>query len=152
MARNYKQGIYEPNWDKYIGTKPPRYLSSWEKIVFEFLDRNPNVKKWGSEVVVVPYMSAVKSQDPSKKKKSRYMVDLYVEYEDREGNKHIEIIEVKPYSQLCKPTRGKKKESSFIAESFTYMNNIEKWTAAQAYANERGWVFRILTERSIFKG
>ena len=152
MARNYKQGTYEPNWDKYIGTKVPRYLSSWEKYVFEYLDRNPNVIKWGSEVVVVPYMSMAKSKDGITPKKARYMVDIYAEFIGKDGKKRIEIIEVKPLAQLSKPARGKKKESSFIQESLTYANNIEKWKAAAKYADERGWNFRIITERSLFRG
>jgi len=145
MARSYKQGKYEvQNWDKYIGTKTPRYLSSYEKSVFEFLDRSPAVKKWGSEVVVVPYYNTVKQR------KARYLVDIYVEYENKHGIQK-ELLEIKPYNQTQPVKKGNKKESTYIEESLTYQQNTDKWKAASKYAEERGWKFKILTERSIFR-
>lgn len=146
MARNYKQGTYEViNKDKYIGHKNPRYLSSYELEVWRWCDRSPAVVRWGAEVVIVPYMSEVKGR------KSRYIVDLYVEFVDRHGVMHKELIEIKPYAQTQKPVKKSKSKNTFIQESLTFQNNQEKWEAATKYAKERGWVFRILTEKQIFK-
>lgn len=148
MARNYQQGVYTlKNRDKYIGTKDPRYLSSFELRTWEWCDRSPAVLKWGAEVVVVEYFNPVKNR------KARYIVDLYLKYVNKRGEIKEEIIEIKPHAQCSAPKkgRGKKAESTFIQESLTWATNSAKWEAAEKYATARGWAFRLLTEKSIFK-
>lgn len=147
MARNYKQGIYQvKNWEKYIGTNNPTYRSEWEQYVFEWADRNKNILKWGAEVVVVPYYNEVKGR------KARYIVDVYLEYLDKEGNLQKDLVEIKPYNQTLPPKRGKKRKDVYDHEVLTWIQNNCKWKEAQKYASERGWNFRIITENSIFKG
>lgn len=148
MSRNYHQGEYEiKNWDKYAGTKNPRFLSSYEKYAFEYFDRSPAVIKWGAELVVVEYYN------PVKQRKARYIVDIYVKYKDKNGVIREELIEIKPHSQTVPPTRGKGKrsEATFLTESMTWAVNSAKWAAAQKYAEERGWRFGVLTEKSLFR-
>ncbi len=146
MRYDYHQGTYEvQNKDKYLGTKNPRYLSSYEYRVFKFFDQNPNVIKWGAETVVVKYYN------PVKQRKARYIADLYVEYVDKNGEHHKELIEIKPAAQVKKPVkRGKKRQDVFESEQRTYAVNQAKWNAAKEYARQRGWKFRILTENEIF--
>lgn len=147
MARNYQQGMYQlKNPDKCInGKNEVRYLSSYEKFVWEWADNNKNVIRWGAETVIVPYYSSVKGR------KARYIVDMYIEYRNKKGEIKKAIAEVKPYAQTIPPTTSnKKKRSTLITEQTTWITNQEKWKAAQAYANERGWDFKILTEREIF--
>ena len=146
MARKYTQGIYEvQHKDRYVGTKDPRYLSSYELEVFKFLDRAPSVIKWGAEVVVVKYYNEVKQRP------ARYIVDVYVKYTTRQGELKEELIEIKPLSQVKKPVRGRKRQDVYDEEVLTYIQNMNKWTAAKKYAEERKWNFRILTENSIFR-
>lgn len=144
--RNYKQGIYEiVNWEKYVGTKSPRYLSSYEYHFFRFLDRHPNIIKWASETVVVKYYNPVKERN------ARYIVDVYIKYRDKDGSIKEELVEVKPLAHLQKPKKTKnKKKTTFDSEMQTYIQNISKWSAAKKYATERGWKFRIITEKNIF--
>lgn len=146
MARNYLQGLYTlKHPEKYIGTRQPRYLSSYELQVFRFLDTNPHIKKWGSETTVVKYYN------PVKERKARYLVDIYVEYENASGERKTELIEIKPFKECQKPVkRGRKKASTFKQEQITYFTNQAKWAAAEQYAKERGWTFRVLTEKNIF--
>lgn len=147
MARNYQQGKYEiQNWDKYIGTKNPRYLSSYELEVFKWMDKSKAVLKWGAEVVVVPYYNPVKDRA------ARYIVDIYVEYKNRNGEVKKELLEIKPSSQVVLSKRGGKSKKTYLEEQLTYNTNMAKWHAAKKYAEERGWQFRILTEKSIFRG
>ncbi len=73
-----------------------------------------------------------------------------MEYYDKKGVIHKELIEIKPMNQSKPPVRGKKKQSTYDQESLTYMVNMAKWSAADKYATMHGWVFRILTEQSIF--
>lgn len=148
MAYNYKQGTYQvKNPDKYIGTKQPRFLSSYEEQFFSWADRSKAVLKWGAECVVVDYMN------PVKQRKARYIVDIYIKYVDKHGDIKEELVEIKPESQCSAPKkgRGKKSENTYIQESLTWMTNQAKWQSAEQYAKARGWTFRVITERSIFR-
>ena len=142
----YKQGIYEiQNKDKYVGVKNPRYMSSWELDVFRYLDGNPKVLKWGAETVIIPYYS------PADERNRRYMVDLFIEYQDRTGSTVKELVEIKPYTQTQPPTkRGRKSKETMVKEVYTYNVNRAKWIAAADYAKKRGMKFRLLTEKEIY--
>jgi len=147
MARNYHQGHYTPvNKDKCLNANTITYRSSWELEVLKFFDRNPRILKWGSEILQVPYMSTAKGR------LARYFPDFIVTYVNKTGEELTEIVEVKPLSQCKMPVKGdRQKQSSFDEAMLTFITNQEKWTAAQKYAKERGWKFRVLTENSIFK-
>ena len=57
MAK-YAQGRYNIKFqEKYIGRKAPLYRSSWEFAFMKFCDENPNVAKWASEAVKIPYVN-----------------------------------------------------------------------------------------------
>ena len=141
------QGTYDvKNKDKYVGTKNPRYLSSYELQFFLWADNNKNILKWGAESVIVPYY------DPVREKKRRYIVDVYIKYQTKSGSIREEIIEIKPMSQTQPPVKGKRKaQHVFESEQQTYITNLAKWEAAKQYAQERGWKFRVITEYNIFK-
>lgn len=144
---NYHQGEYEIiNKDKYTGNGNPRYLSSWELVVFKTFDLNPNVIEWGSENVIIPYYSSADGR------KRRYMVDIYVKYKNRRGNIIKELIEIKPFAQTQPPIKkGRKKTQTYINELYTWQVNQDKWAAAMKYAKDRNMVFRVLTEKQIFR-
>lgn len=144
--KNFLKDKYEvKNKDKYRGD-PDKviYRSSYEKRVFEWCDRSPSVLEWSSENIVVPYF------DPVKNKKRRYVVDLWMKYKNKKGEIKTELIEIKPMSQVQKPVKGRKKDSTYINEVLTHTTNVSKWDAAEKFSKERGWGFRILTEESIF--
>lgn len=148
MSRNYLKGKYIPdNPEKYKGDigDGVTYRSSYEKATFEFLDRTPSVLEWSAETVVVPYF------DPIKNKKRRYIVDIWMKYRNKHGDIITELVEVKPYHEVIKPVKGRKKESTYLNEVATYMTNQAKWQHAEKFAKERGWGFRVITENSIFK-
>lgn len=125
--------------EKYIGGNVPFARSGWELSFMEYFDNNPQIVRWGSENVIIPYIK------PTDNKVHRYVMDFYVEYRDTSGNERIEIIEVKPISQ----TRRSRSRNATkrIAEDVTFLVNQAKWRAALAYAAERGWKFRVLTEK-----
>lgn len=146
--RNFHQGTYDVvNKDKYLGTNTsPRYLSSWELQVFKYLDHKPDVIKWGAECVVVPYMH------PYKETKSRYIVDVYVEYMNANGEMQKELLEIKPSAQCSKPVKtARKRKDVYEQEVGTWVVNNAKWEAARNYAKERGVWFRVITEKDIFR-
>ncbi len=137
-----QQGFFRPrNVKKYVGD--PRQIvfrSSWELTVMKRLDRDPQVKAWASEEVVVPYESPIDGW------RHRYFVDFYVEMKD--GRQLL--VEVKPFAQTMPPKKPKYKNKRFVAEALEYCKNRAKWAAAEAYAASRGWEFQILTEKEIF--
>lgn len=143
MTRPKKNNIYEvQNKEKYIGTHNPRYLSSWELQVFQRFDLNPNVIRWGSETTRIPYYSNADA------KMRIYMVDLFVEFLNTQGEVVKELIEIKPYSQTQPPKKTSRKTlQTYTKELYTYQVNRDKWMAAIDFCKKRGMRFRILTEK-----
>lgn len=147
MAYNYKQGEYTlKNPDKYIGTKAPYYRSSYESKFFEWADSRENVLSWGSETIVVPYYN------PIKNRKARYFVDIVITYLNKNGETITEIIEIKPMTQCVRPKKrgGKRSEQTYLKECIDWDTNNAKWAAAEKFARDRGWIFRIITEESLY--
>ncbi len=114
------------------------FRSLWEKAVFTWCDSNPNVKYWNSEETVIPYYYEVD------KKYHRYFVDLKIIYKD---GKTL-LVEIKPDKET-KPPKGQRKTKQYINEGLTYVKNMNKWEAANAYAKDRGWDFQIWTEKTL---
>ena len=83
---------------------------------------------------------------------ARYLVDIYIKYKDHSGSIHEEIIEIKPSSQIKKPTKGKKSARNYNEAMMTWAVNSAKWSAAAEYAKKRKMTFRLMTENAIFKG
>ena len=140
---NYKQGFFYPrNLDKFVGKENKAiYRSGLELEYFRILDKNPNVLKWGSEEVVVPYFF--------ENKWHKYYVDLFVVFKFGESTKKY-FIELKPYSQTVEPKVSKrKKQMSMLYEAKQWAKNQAKWKAATDYAKKNGWEFHILTEKDL---
>lgn len=140
---HFKQGLYTPkNPTKYMGDVTKiRYMSSYELEVHQFFDNNPNVVRWGSEIVAIPYLK------PTDGRIHKYYPDYYVEYLDKHGQMKTEMIEVKPRSQTVMPRANRK---HVLYEQLTLAVNIAKWQACEHWCKQRGISFRIITERSIF--
>jgi hypothetical protein len=79
------------------------------------------------------------------------MVDLWMRYKSKGGEIKECICEIKPDSQSKPPVKGKKKASTFDQEMMVWLTNSAKWQAAMAWAKERGWDFKIITENQIFR-
>lgn len=145
MPTHYKQGMFTPkNREKYKGD-PDRikFRSSYELAVMRWLDRRDDVISWSSENIIVPYYSSVKG------KKRRYIVDIWMQYKTRNGDIKTILVEIKD-SKQCKPPRKQKNNNRYIEEGLTWVTNNEKWAAAEKYAADRGWEFKIFTEKEIF--
>lgn len=145
MSSRYHQGKFVPkNPQKYNGDLDKIfYRSGWELSFFVKCDSNPNILKWSSECVVIPYRS------PLDGRFHRYFMDIWLKMKDRHGNIKESIIEIKPYNQTQKPKAPKRRTKSWKNSVETYAVNIEKWKAAKKYANKRGIDFKILTEKGI---
>ena len=127
------------NPQKYIGDAEKIFFRSlWEAKVMEYFDSRPDVISWESEEDSVPYFS------PVDLKVHRYFPDFIVTYYDINKNIIKEMVEVKPLHEadaaFAKSDRSK--DALVINEA--------KWKAASLYCEERGMIFHVLTEKSIF--
>ena len=140
--KSYKGKYKVINYKKYIGDPTSViFRSLWERKVMVYFDNRKEVKRWSSEEIVIPY------RNPFDGKIHRYFPDFYCERIDPETGKIVkEIIEVKPKRQTLPP---KSKGKTFLIERKTYIINQVKWEAAHDYCENRGYVFRIITEEQI---
>jgi len=141
----YKSIYKLKNIKKYVGD-PDKIIcrSSWERKVCKYLDENENVLKWASEELHIPYFS------PVDKKWHKYYPDFLAEIKDNSGDIKKYIIEVKPLKQTMLPKQRKNK-NAFLKEMKTFTINNSKWEAAKKLCDENGWLFKLLTEKEIFK-
>jgi hypothetical protein len=146
MARKYYQGKFKPkNTKKYIGdVNNIEYRSSWELKCMNHFDTASYVYGWNSEGVIIPYIS------PKDTKYHRYFIDFLIVTKDKNGEKVVTLIEVKPEAQTVPPKSKGKKKSRFLQEAMTFDINIKKWEAARKYCEKKGWNFMIMTEKHIF--
>jgi hypothetical protein len=139
MAK-FAQGRYNLKYpDKYVGRKTPLYRSSWEFAFMKFCDENPNVSKWASESIRIPYLN------PLTGKHTVYVPDFFIAYSDKKGKQRVELIEVKPDNQTTFESAGRNKY-----KQAQVVLNAAKWEAARAWCREKGIYFRVITEKDIF--
>lgn len=139
MSNNFFRGKYTPkNPEKYVGTYPIIFRSSWELKVMENFDMHPNILCWASESLKIPY------KNPFTGKYTVYVPDFVVTYVDAKGNQKAEIIEVKPAKETFLEQAKSQRAKAAVAL------NTYKWAAAQAFANHHGMGFRIMNENHIF--
>ena len=145
MARNpYKQGVYTPEHNnKYRGSTPIFYRSGLELRFMRWCDRNDNVVSWGSESVVIPYIS------PLDGKPHKYFIDFILALKTPTGVAKY-IVELKPHKQTFPPgPAGKKKPSTIFHEQVEWAKNSQKWLSAKAWAEKNNIKFMILTEKDL---
>lgn len=139
----FKQGVFKPVYpEKYKGSFPILYRSSWEGKIMRWCDHNPNILSWGSESVVIPY------QNPLTGKISRYFVDFNVVLKDKNGELKRFLIEVKPHIQTLPPSQQTRNTRALARRQAEYIKNQAKWQAAQTYATTKGYIFTVLTEKN----
>jgi hypothetical protein len=137
----YATGKFQvKNSDKYVGKKQPTYRSGWEFTFMQFCDNNPAVVSWASEPFMVPY------RNPFTGKNTIYVPDFLIVYVDKSGQKHAEVVEVKPRNQVSmESARSPRDRAAAVL-------NAAKWAAAKAWCAQQGLQFRIVTEEDIFAG
>jgi len=138
-------GRFTPsNPHKYVGDyKNIIYRSSWEARVMNWLDKNPDIISWGSEEIIVPYISPVDN------KWHRYFPDFVVKVKTKDGKTKTMMIEVKPKHQTQEPQQKKRVTRQYINEVVTWSVNQAKWKYATEYCLDRSWEFKILTEEHL---
>ena len=126
--------------EKYTGDPSNIIMrSSWETRFASWCDKNPSVLKWNSEETIIPYKC------PTDNRIHRYFVDfkIYV----NTGKTYL--VEVKPKTQTQPPIYPGKRTQRYLQESLAFMKNQAKWEAANEFAKDRGWEFKIITEHEL---
>lgn len=148
---SFRKGRFKPrNPEKYDGD-PTNVIfrSGWEFKVMMFLDSNTNVIRWNSEETIISYIS------PLDGKRHRYFPDFKVMMIEPNNPVPVTyILEVKPDKQTKAPEVRKtsqKVTKKYITEVMTYGINSAKFQAADRYCKKRGYIFKILTEKDLFK-
>lgn len=132
----YKNGVVDPKTcKKYVESckgEPAIYRSGLELQFMTFCENNPQIKKWASEPLEIPYISRLDG------KKHKYSPDFIVE--TTKGK--ILLVEIKPYNQTIKPSEF---DNIWLKEQ--WIKNCDKWAAAKKYAEQHGIKFIIVTEK-----
>ena len=141
MTKSYS-GKFKPSYPgKYKGDPTNIiYRSLWERKFMVWCDRNINVEEWGSEEIIIPYISPVDGRV------HRYFPDFYVRARTKTGGKTRLIIEVKPLKQTQTPKKQQRRTKKYLNEVRTYAVNDAKWKNATEYCKDRNMEFIIITE------
>ena len=133
------KGIFRPrNISKYRGDyRKIIYRSLMELRFMQKCDEDPNILRWASEEVIIPYLS------PLDGKCHRYFPDFWIKTTTRET-----LIEIKPKVQT-RPPRAKPNKRRYLNEMRTWYVNEAKWKAAKTYCDKYDWTWAILTEKDI---
>jgi hypothetical protein len=140
------KGKYRPEIpSKYVGDPANIiYRSLLERRFMVFCDKNPNILKWASEEMFVPYYS------PIDKKMHRYYVDFVIEVLEKNGSVKTYLIEIKPSRQCKVPKESTNKSNkTFLKEMKNWVINNSKWKAAEDFAKKQNWEFKIITEENL---
>tara|TARA_B100000959_G_scaffold285234_1_gene359332 strand:- start:2641 stop:3066 length:426 start_codon:yes stop_codon:yes gene_type:complete len=132
----YKGKFRPQNYKKYKGDPTNIvYRSGWELKFMKYLDRQPEVLRWSSEEVIIPYRS------PIDNRLHRYYPDFWVKTTKGES-----LIEIKPKKQTKPPKPNPKHKRRYLKEVKTWGINEAKWKAAQEFCENKGWKWQIITE------
>lgn len=144
MRPESHKGLFNPvNDNKYRGSRPIVYRSGLELNFFRWCDRNERVLQWGSESVVIPYIS------PKDGRMHRYFVDSVLVLKTDDGNKKF-LVEIKPDKQTRPPsTISRKSKKNLLYEQINWAVNSSKWEAAKNWCKKNGFQFVILTEKDL---
>lgn len=138
LNSKFKQGYFE-NAKKYTGPLPIIYRSSYEFRFIQKLELNPNVEKWSSENIQIPYFLMERQPNGKfKQVKHTYNVDYTVWLKN--GSKYV--IEVKPLAFV--PLN----ESQIKRNPVMYKNYM-KWKYATEWCKQNGFQFKVVTEREL---
>ena len=139
------KGRYTPkNPKKYKGDYHNIvYRSLWERKFMVYCDNSDNILEWGSEEIIIPYLS------PWDGKLHRYFPDFYIKVRQASGNIKKFIIEVKPKKQTKPPKPVHRKTKKWLNEVKTYSINEAKWKSASKWCSDNDMEFKILTEEEL---
>ena len=141
---SYK-GKYKPSYPKKYKGDPTNiiYRSLWERKFMVYCDKNENILEWQSEEFCIPYRSPIDNRI------HRYFPDFFIKYRDTSGKIKSSLIEVKPLRQCSPPPKPKRQTKKYLNEAYEYAKNQAKWRAANEWCLDRGYEFKVFTEKEL---
>ena len=139
---SYKGRYIPTNPYKYKGN-PNRiiYRSLWERKFMKYCDNNNAILEWGSEEVIIPYLS------PWDGRIHRYFPDFYIKVQQHDNTIKRLIIEIKPKKQCVPPkSTPKRKTKKWFGEIKAWGINQAKWKHATEWWGKNDMEFKILNE------
>lgn len=142
--KKYRQGYFTNfknpmKCENVIHKKAVIFRSSWEELFMRWLDETDAVISWSSELVKIVYPNPLTSRF------SFYYPDFTMIYLSKDGQLHKEMIEIKGRHEAVL------KETHNARDRLLYIQNLTKWEAAIKFCQKRGWTFRVLTEKDLFR-
>ena len=137
------KGKFKPKYPiKYQGDiKEIVYRSSWELKMMKYCDTTKSIIEWGSEELVIPYVS------PWDGRSHRYFPDFYIKVRTKDNTIKKYIIEVKPKNHCAPPERNPKRRTGvWYNKVKTWGINKAKWKSATEFCLDHNMEFKILTE------
>jgi hypothetical protein len=136
------KGKYTPRNPKKYKGDPNRivYRSLWERKFMVYCDTSNSILEWGSEEIIIPYLSPVDG------KIHRYFPDFYIKVRKNDGSTEKSIIEIKPKVQCSPPKVPSRKTKRFYNDVKTWAVNEAKWKYATEFCNINSMDFKVLTE------
>ena len=104
-------------------------------------DQNKSIVSWSSEETIIPYICGTDNRP------HRYFVDFKIQVKSKDGTSKTYLVEVKPSKELLPPTTKNKKR--YLIEAHTFVKNQSKWKYAEQYCKDRGWMFKVITEKEL---
>jgi hypothetical protein len=166
-AGNYKQGLFVPkNKDKVLKLNNQGglfYRSGLELKIMTWLDMNPSITKWVSEMIKIPYQLTHFDNGDIQLKDHCYYPDFYYEMLKSNGETKKVIMEVKPMKEYKNVLLLQEKNFQIPSDaSIKKLKNLEydlkmaqknlaKWETMIKYCDKKGWDFIILTEEHLKK-
>ena len=108
-----------------------------------YCDKNQNILEWASEEIAIPYRS------PIDNRVHRYFPDFYMKVKEFNGKIKRYVIEVKPAKQTKPPAKPKRQTKGYLREAYEYAKNQAKWEAADDWCKDRGYEFKVFTEKEL---
>ena len=144
-SKDVYSGRFIPtNKRKYKGdSREIIYRSSYELKFMKWCDSNPSIIEWSSEEIYIPYRSPIDG------KVHRYYPDFYIKVQEKDQTIKKYLIEVKPHRFTQEPKIPKRKTKRFINEVKQWGTNLAKWQSATEYCIDKGWDFKIITEKEL---
>jgi len=142
---SYK-GKYKPSYPEKYNGDPTNiiYRSLWERKFCVYCDTNERILEWSSEEKCIPYRSPVDG------KIHRYFPDFLIKVKESNGSIKKYMIEIKPSKQTVPPQKPQRQTKRYISEVYEYAKNQAKWEAAREWCADRGYEFKVITEKELF--
>ena len=152
QIEDFRKHLKNPSKYKDPSGQKITLRSGWEIKFAVWLDKNPSVLKWNSEIIVIMYDFL--NPKTGQVRKHRYYTDFWMQVKEKDGTIREYIIEIKPYKETQPPAKPQRETRAHRNRVVTYLKNQAKWNAAIRFCEDQKLLgkdinFVVLTENDI---